>query len=245
MEMRIDGGLANRDSGALKSIHRPGWVGLVEGAGLVVFAALMVTLLLRIGRALRTPEQFALLLATAPLAFAAADFLGGFVHWFCDTFFEEDSPLFGSRVIAPFREHHRDPLALTRHGFRQLTGNSCLAVTPILAWGCWGVDPASGAWALVASGAAVFFSLAVISTNLFHCWAHVPDAPRIVRWLQRRRLILTPESHDRHHRAGPGGAYCVTTGWMNSVLDGTGFFGWCERALAMLGFPRSTEEESK
>ena len=60
-------------------------------------------------------------------------------------------------------------------------------------------------------------------TNLFHKWAHVPKPPVVVRWLQRSGLILEPERHQHHHRDYDRG-FCVTSGWMNPLLDALRFF---------------------
>ena len=61
-----------------------------------------------------------LLIAALGLGIAAADFITGFLHWLCDTYFAEDTPIIGPAVIEPFREHHRDPLAMTRRAFAML-----------------------------------------------------------------------------------------------------------------------------
>ena len=76
---------------------------------IVVFAIFLVVLIYRVARVLTTPGELMVVVAAAPLGILVADFNGGFVHWFSDTFFAEDSSLFGRGIIAPFREHHRDP----------------------------------------------------------------------------------------------------------------------------------------
>ena len=75
----------------------------------------------------------------------ASDGISGFLHWFCDTFLEETTPVIGVQLIAPFREHHRDPLALTRHGFLELCGNSAAAFLSVLTpvWWLGPVEPQS------------------------------------------------------------------------------------------------------
>ena len=55
------------------------------------------------------------------LGVLTADFLTGCLHWLADTFFAEDTPLIGRAVIEPFREHHRDPLAMTRRSFLRVS----------------------------------------------------------------------------------------------------------------------------
>jgi ubiquitin-conjugating enzyme E2 variant len=173
------------------------------------------------------------------LGYLAADFFSGIVHWFCDTFFEEDTPLIGRMLIEPFREHHRDPLAMTRHGFAEIVGNSCLAIAPLLAAVAFFALPASGTpLSLVAHSALLTFAVGAVITNQFHKWAHLPAPPRAVVRLQHAGLVLRPVHHGGHHRT-QAGAYCVATGWMNPLLDRLGFFPAAERAFCALGLPMS------
>src|SRR6185295_14577331 len=114
------------------------------------------------------------------LGWLCADFASGVMHWFADTFFEEDTPGIGRLLIQPFREHHRDPLAMTHHGFLELTGNSCLVLLPVAG------SPAAFSVSPAAHTALLAFTLGLFATNLFHKWAHEPNPPAGVRWLQDR-----------------------------------------------------------
>jgi ubiquitin-conjugating enzyme E2 variant len=210
---------------------------LLEGSAVAACVLLAVPLVLRLAaRPLDGAGMLAFLLAAVG-GYLLADLASGLVHWFCDRFFEEDTPLIGRVLIHPFREHHRDPLAMTRHGFLELTGNSCLGLLPVLALaGRWPAGP----WldALVLSLAA-----GVVLSNLLHKWAHASAAPAPVRWLQRRRLVLAPAAHAAHHRPGYAGAYCVTTGWMNAPADRLRVFDGLGHGLAALGLPRTTARD--
>src|SRR5262245_57817816 len=64
------------------------------------------------------------------LAYFAADLVSGFVHWTADTWGSPDMRILGPAVLRPFREHHIDPLAITRHDFVETNGNNCLASLP-------------------------------------------------------------------------------------------------------------------
>jgi len=188
------------------------------------------------GRPLDLPGVVAFVVVLVA-GYAAADLVSGLAHWFCDQFLEEDTPLIGRAVIRPFREHHREPLAMTRHGFFELTGNSCLGLAPVL-----GLAAGSRPGALV-DAFVLAFAGGVAATNLLHKWAHATEAPRVVRWLQRRRLVLAPSAHAAHHRRGHAGAYCVTTGWLNPLADRLRLFDRLAQVAAALGVPRTTAHD--
>jgi len=178
-----------------------------------LFFALLALLTLRMGRSWSGPDQLPWLLLAAAAGYSFADVASGLTHWFCDTFFEETTPGIGPVLIRPFREHHRDPAAMTRHGFLELTGNSCLGVAPLLGFAVW------RPWSPVFDAGLIAFALALFATNLFHKWAHSSRVPRPVDWLQRCHLILNPARHAVHHAPPNRTAFCVTNGWMNGILD--------------------------
>lgn len=208
---------------------------MVEGVAVIVFSGLVAVLLARLATATWTPAAVMAATAGALLGYLAADVASGAVHWFCDRFLEEDTPVIGPLVIVPFREHHRDPAAMTGHGFLELSGNSGLAAVPVLALG--------GAWPLPVGGDAALavFGLAVLATNLAHGWAHADRPPRLVRRLQACRVLLRAADHAAHHRPGHRGAYCVMNGWANRWLDGAGVFARLEHLLVSLGVPAARE----
>jgi hypothetical protein len=201
---------------------RPRFVVVAERLALAAVAACFVALAAKVATRAPSPREAFLAVASVPLGVAVADLLSGIVHWACDTFLAETTPVLGPLLILPFREHHRDPTAIVRHGFVERNANTSFAAIPIA---CVGLAPDApfvlSTWALASS-------LAVFATNQLHAWAHAEFAPRTVRWLQRHGAILAPAKHAAHHRAGDG-RYCVTTGWMSASLD---------RVLALLHAPR-------
>jgi plasmanylethanolamine desaturase len=192
---------------------RPRWIMTLEALSIAVFFGLVALLAVRMVRDASGWTQALLLLLAATAGYAMADVASGLTHWFCDTFFREDTRFIGRVLIFPFREHHRDPTAMTHHGFLELTGNSCMGVAPILGLAAW------FPWSPYLDAALVAFALALFGTNLFHKWAHSATVPRWVGALQRCHLILNPARHSVHHTPPNKSAYCVTNGWMNMLLD--------------------------
>lgn len=153
-----------------------------------------------------------------------ADFVSGFVHWLADTFGSVNMPLIGPAYIAPFREHHHDPLEITRHDFIEVNGNNCVVILlflPFVANVQSFVSPQSAAWLELWT---VAFTISIFLTNQVHSWAHADEVPAPIRLLQKMRLILNSDDHDRHHAAPHDTYYCITFGWLNPILHRTRFF---------------------
>jgi len=164
-----------------------------------------------------------------PLAILAgylfADFASGFVHWLGDNYGSEDWPIIGPGFIRPFRHHHVAPKDICDHGFVELNGNNCMASLMTFWWATIpAVTPESGHLVVFLG----FFWLAVawftFATNQFHSWAHVDQPPRLVKWLQNKRLVLHPEHHQIHHTPPHHQAYCITTGLLDKPLRWLAFF---------------------
>jgi ubiquitin-conjugating enzyme E2 variant len=136
-------------------------------------------------------------------------------------------------LIAPFREHHADALAMTRHDFFEISGNNGLATIP-LAIGILVLPPPTSLLMQWLAATSISLGFSIVATNQFHCWAHVAVPPRWVRPLQSWGLILSPKRHALHHRPEHDRAYCVTSGWLNPVLDRLRVFARLERSLERL-----------
>ena len=150
---------------------------------------------------------------------ALADLVSGLFHYWADELANERTPWLGRNIIVPFREHHTDPLAMLQHGVSETNGDNALAALPLLgALWLWGPAAPQSVPQLLLSGAVLGFAGGVLLTNQIHQWAHARHAPRVVRWLQRRSVLLSPIHHAQHHRAHDR-AYCITSGWANTLLD--------------------------
>jgi plasmanylethanolamine desaturase len=184
----------------------------LEMFGIVAATSLVALLLTR-----AFAQSPAWVLAAAPVGYVVADLASGFVHWMFDRFFATTTPLIGANFVTPFREHHTDPADITRHGFVETAGNTCLATLPVLGAVAFVPLASDAAAFLVATFA--FASLATFATNQFHKWAHTENPPSIVVWLQQKNLILSPEHHAIHHEAPYESHYCITVGWLNGTLS--------------------------
>ena len=205
-----------------KALRALDWTSLLSYAALAGWLALSLAPLV--------PERPWVVLTAALLGYLAADLVSGLLHWAADTWGSPDLPVLGPAILRPFREHHRDPLAITRHDFVETNGNNCLASLPVLGVALWLSPEADGSGSLFLSsflGALVFWELL---TNQFHQWAHVPAPPPLVAFLQRWHVILPPAHHQLHHTRPFTSHYCITTGWLNWLLNSVRFFPmleWC------------------
>jgi ubiquitin-conjugating enzyme E2 variant len=233
----LDASLAGRPSEpALAEPAPPGKPALVKAVKAV---ALMLTLGLLAMLAIRladwgteSPASAVAAVVGVVAGYALADLVSGAIHWLCDTFFAEDTPLIGRSIIRPFRDHHRHPEAILRYSLLEQDGtNYMILVLPL--WLAARIETSPSPASLLGLSALWGFAIGSLGTNLFHKWAHAPEPPRAVRWLQRRRLVLSPEAHSVHHRSYTGG-YCVTNGWLNPLLDRLEAYGRAERALRRL-----------
>jgi len=104
----------------------------LELAAIAAFAVLSAWSVWRLLQA--TQPSFALVVLLAlPAGWLACDLLSGLAHWAFDTFGSAATPVIGPSFIRPFRAHHADPEAMTRHDFVETHGASCFAALPLLA----------------------------------------------------------------------------------------------------------------
>lgn len=208
----------------------------LEHTSLILFPLLFVwNLLWGISR-LYELELLWLIVLAIPLGIIGGDFVSGIVHWLADTYGSEDLPVIGPSLVKPFRLHHIYPRDICTHGLVETTGNVCILAVPALSifvYLMW-LMPQSGLLAFSAIWFALL-SVATVATNQFHKWAHQESPSSFARWLQRKRLVLGPEHHDRHHTQPFNMNYCITNGWLNPLLTRLKFFRRLEAGLRLLG----------
>jgi ubiquitin-conjugating enzyme E2 variant len=146
-----------------------------------------------------------------------------------DTWGSTEMPVLGKAFIRPFREHHVDEKAITRHDFVETNGNNCLVSLPVALLAV-ALPHSSPGWVFISAflGAMIFW---VMATNQFHKWSHLEQPPALIGFLQRTHLVLPPDHHQIHHTAPFNKYYCITVGWMNKPLAMIGFFPTLERVI--------------
>ena len=220
---------------------RPAWAGRLDRIVVTAFVGTWLAALIRFAPALARVEH-ALAAGLGALAgYLLADLLSGSVHWLADRYFEPDTPLIGPLLIAPFREHHADASEIARHDFFEVSGNNALVTLPLVlvllaSSPPDAIAPIAAAPLLRAGmiGLGLGLAAALFLTNQLHCWAHTASPPPLVRRLQARGWILSRESHALHHRGSHDRAYCVTSGWLNPLLDRIHFFSLLEGLISTL-----------
>jgi ubiquitin-conjugating enzyme E2 variant len=208
--------------------HRNWFVVLVDIVGVGLFAVGMIAWALSFAIPFDAPFTAA---AALLAALVAVDFGSGLFHWACDTWGSPSWPVVGRAFIAPFREHHHDQHAITRHGFLEVNGASCFIGAPIVGLAYATADNAQTGGSAFAS---VFFpamALFLFTTNQIHKWSHMDRAPRVVRRLQAWGLVLSARHHAEHHGPPHDRCYCITLGWLNPMLDRIRFWRALERVI--------------
>ncbi len=204
---------------------------LLEMFGIFCFAALSLLIAVELyGGVLRFGDLW-----LAPIllvvAYLAADFLSGFVHFLADNFGSYDTPILGPNFIQPFREHHVDPKGIVGHDFVDANGNNSLATLPFMLFVWIAVPLETWYYGYLFGTFFLFLCLAAFLTNQFHKWAHMENPPAFVGWLQARGIILSQEHHDIHHESPYDTYYCITAGFWNPLLDRIRFYERTERLI--------------
>jgi plasmanylethanolamine desaturase len=205
---------------------------ILEIIGLFVSAGLMVATAALAWRALPSGATWLAVLCCFG-GLCLADFASGIVHWSADTYGSPTMPIFGG-FVRTFREHHADQVDITRHDFIETNGDVCIFSSPVhLVVLLLVEDPFALSCVL-----GVF--MGSYTNSQIHKWAHLTERPWLIRMAQRTRLVLSPAHHSNHHSGPHLSHYCITTGWMNPVLDRIGFFRKLEWLLLKIGLQRTT-----
>lgn len=171
--------------------------------------------------ALSITLRWPLFVGAVLLGYVLADAASGFVHFLGDSFGSPSTPIVGKLFILPFRIHHTDQQDITRHSFLETNGNNCLVSLPVMLMMHFFIAPYVSQSALLSFLFIAGFSLvlSVFGTNQFHKWAHLTKPPLLIALLQKMRIILNPTHHARHHTAPFNKYFCITTGWLNGLVE--------------------------
>lgn len=226
MNNNVTNKLRQHDAHALAKGYSPA-IRAMDIGSIVTFVTLELFLVYRLWGSAHTGPW--LLLSAVLLGYLAADFVSGFVHWMGDTWGSPEMPVLGKAFVRPFREHHVDEKAITRHDFIETNGNNCAISIPVAIM-CVVMPTSSSAWVFLSSflGSMIFW---VMATNQFHKWSHMDEPSPVVSFLQRVHLILPPAHHRIHHTAPFNKYYCITVGWLNKPLAMIAFFPTMERLV--------------
>ena len=234
---RTFGGSVTEDGTQARSPGLPGDPGTspvhktLEVAGIAAFAGLTVLIGREVYLGFGSFGYLWLLPALGVVAYLTADLLSGVVHFFLDNFGSAKTPVFGPYFVKPFREHHSDPLGITRHDFIDTNGNNSLASVPVMLVVWLAVPMATTVWGCLFGAFFLMLCLGVFLTNQFHKWAHVDDSPAWVARLQRWGLVLSKKHHDVHHESPYDTYYCITVGVWNPLFDKIDLFERTERLI--------------
>jgi ubiquitin-conjugating enzyme E2 variant len=150
------------------------------------------------------------------VAYAVSDLASGVVHYLLDNFGSPDTPLIGEKFVKPFRDHHVDPMAMTRGDFIAVNADNIFICVPVVIPAFFLLDAAQHPFVGVFLVALV---AGVVMTNQLHKWAHVPQVPRLVAAAQRRGIVLSKEHHAIHHSGNNDRNFCITWGRVDALLN--------------------------
>ncbi|KAI9560502.1 hypothetical protein GHT06_011435 [Daphnia sinensis] len=168
-------------------------------------------------------QSIGVILLSGCAGILSADFSSGLLHWAADTWGSVDLPVVGKNFIRPFREHHIDPTAITRHDFIETNGDNFMVI--ILPLGILASRFSTCSSDQIALSYAWYwylflFSVFVCVTNQIHKWSHMyTGLPKWVQCLQDCHIILPRKHHRKHHESPHETFFCITTGWLNRPLE--------------------------
>ena len=170
------------------------------------------------------------------VGYLLADFITGTIHWFCDTFFDEETPVIGNFIIYSFREHHSYPLLITKDKFIEQDTTSFFILMPFLYLATFSeINYLYSPNSIYGHFILIGICIGTFCTNLFHKWAHQRNQKPIIKKLQKLGLILNPDLHKKLHK-DHSKSYCVTSGLMNPVLDYINFYANTERLIRLFRY---------
>lgn len=213
---------------------------VLEVGGMLTFLALSASIAYAAAQAFMHTDAGAWVLLVLLLGYVGGDLFTGFIHYFADNFGSETTPVLGRTFVFRFRQHHVEPRHICTLDFRELNGSHMLVSIPFLlpiallpiAEGGWALALGLFGWSTLASG---------VFTAQVHRWSHDRQQPPLVRFLQRTRVILSPEHHALHHRRPHDVHFCITNGWLNGTLDRLRVWDHLTDVFVWMGVPQADD----
>jgi len=196
---------------------------------------------------LQKPESLLWSFIALVFGIITADFASGVVHWGADSYLTIETPIVGKALIRPFREHHIDPTAMLNHDFVETNADTFALTIPFLIVSIFNFyyelkGPENLFWDSWLLSLCVFVSL----TNEFHKLSHThKNVPYFWKVLQDFRVILPPAHHRIHHVRPHSEYYCITTGWLDPILEGIGFWRFLEYLIFTTTGAKARDDDMK
>jgi hypothetical protein len=153
------------------------------------------------------------------VAWVAADFLTGTVHWFEDRYLDEHTPFLGGLVGGPNVLHHHQPTAMLKGSYFERNYTTLVPALFLMVIAFVFDGPL---WVLL------MFAFAS-QANEIHAWSHwAGKVSWPIRMIQETGIVQSAKHHAEHHRSPHRIRYCVMSEWLNPFLDRMQFWTGCE-----------------
>ncbi len=133
------------------------------------------------------------------------DMITGFYHWFIDH--RKPTDFLIGKQVQDFQEHHLNQRSMEAFGLVARIWLTTLMSTPALLFAYF---------CLPAFWLTVFVGGVVCQQS--HYWAHTRSQLRLVRWLQKLGVLISPEAHAKHHMNFER-CYGILNGWSHGLVD--------------------------
>ncbi len=163
------------------------------------------------------------------LGFHFIAFIISFIHWFLDTWTVSNDSL-RIRTFNQAKTHHYYPhLVVEKDIFARnddaIYGSIMFGTIYLICYSSLNVQ--------------IFMystMLSVLASLEIHRYAHMPvnQVPHVIRLLQRSGIILSRESHYRHHNGKFHQSYDLMSGIMNTIVDWIGIYPMLEKIITKL-----------
>lgn len=175
------------------------------------------------------PVENALLITF--LCYFIADAGSYFFHYIVDFY---GNP-YKEGLVREFQKHHIVPGGIANKSVSEILYPAARMAVPLLA-GLWPV--AFLGWISETVAYVVFLLVSLwVFTQLFHRWSH-KRSQGLIRLLQNVGVLVSPESHARHHQAPYHSHYAVINGWSNWIFDGIRIPFFVDKLLAFFNFKK-------